>query len=154
MMAITVWQPWASLIIEGFKPYEFRCWDAPKSLHNTRIAIHAAARPTRRDEIVDLIVRLKTGGAHSPCLHPAALEWLERASVAPGRLFLSSVLGTAVLGQPLRASQIVHEFGVVANDSDRDEHFNWAWPMREIERFSEPVPARGAQGFWKWEPSR
>lgn len=35
MKALTVWQPWASLIIMGAKPYEFRKWD-----YRTRAAGH------------------------------------------------------------------------------------------------------------------
>jgi hypothetical protein len=43
--ALTVWQPWASLIIKDFKPYEFRGWPAPRSLVGRRLAIHTGARP-------------------------------------------------------------------------------------------------------------
>lgn len=35
-------------------------------------------------------------------------------------------------------------------DSNRTEHTNWGWPMLDVERLLPPVPARGAQGFWKW----
>jgi len=28
MKALTIWQPWASLIMAGYKPYEFRGWPA------------------------------------------------------------------------------------------------------------------------------
>lgn len=150
MLALTVWQPWASLIVEELKPYEFRGWVPPKSVCDSRIAIHAGARPVRRAEVVDLIVRLRSEDAWTTCLRPGALDFLERVSLAPGKLFLSAVLGTAMLGQPLHASQIVHEFGGIVNDSDRHEHFNYAWPMRSVERFAEPAPVRGAQGFWRW----
>lgn len=44
MRAITLWQPWASLIAEGVKTIETRSWKAPDSLIGERIAIHAAAR--------------------------------------------------------------------------------------------------------------
>ena len=29
MRALTIWQPWASLIIIGAKPFEWRRWRAP-----------------------------------------------------------------------------------------------------------------------------
>jgi hypothetical protein len=32
-----------------------------------------------------------------------------------------------------------------------DARWGWAWPLSGVEAFVEPVPAQGAQGFWKWE---
>ena len=55
MKALTIWQPWASLIIAGVKPYEFRGWYPPASIIGRRIAIHAGARPVRKAEIAELI---------------------------------------------------------------------------------------------------
>lgn len=43
--AITVWQPWASLIALGVKTIETRSWPAPDRLVGQRIGIHAARRP-------------------------------------------------------------------------------------------------------------
>ena len=48
MKALTIWQPWASLIAMGAKPYEFRGWKPPKSLIGQRLAIHAGARPVKK----------------------------------------------------------------------------------------------------------
>lgn len=30
--------------------------------------------------------------------------------------------------------------------------YRWAWWLTDIEELPEPVPARGMQGFWPWEP--
>lgn len=47
MKTLSLWQPWASLVVEGVKTIETRSWPAPQSLIGQRIAIHAAAqRPT------------------------------------------------------------------------------------------------------------
>jgi ASCH domain. len=54
MKALTIWQPWASLIIAGAKPYEFRGWRAPRSLIGQRIVIHAAARKIDMEEVGNL----------------------------------------------------------------------------------------------------
>lgn len=150
MKAITIWQPWATLIVAGAKPYEFRGWPAPRALRGTRIAIHAGARQVRRDEIADLIMRLRGDEAWSTCLRKdSALPLLEKWLSSPGVLPLSSIIGTARLGEPINASKIVHEFGGPVNDSNRAEHCNWAWPLSLIEPCT-PLPARGAQGFWDW----
>lgn len=39
MKALTIWQPWASLIMIGAKPYEFRSWQPPAWLIGKRRAI-------------------------------------------------------------------------------------------------------------------
>ncbi len=44
MKAITLWQPWASLVAAGVKTIETRSWRAPANLIGERIAIHAAAK--------------------------------------------------------------------------------------------------------------
>lgn len=150
--ALTIWEPWASLIIAGAKPYEFRGWAAPRAYHGRRIAIHAGARPVRKAEVADLILRLSGPQAWTTCLRTdIALPLLERLHANPTGAVLAHVLGTAVLGKPVRANDIVAEFGCVLNDSERAEHCNFAWPLTAIEPCIPPVPARGAQGFWPWQ---
>lgn len=151
MKALTIWQPWASLIIAGVKPYEFRSWAAPRALRGQRIAIHAGARPVRKAELADLITRLRGSEPWTTALKPEALAMLERIHTSPGSLPLSHVLGTAVLGEPVRGDAVVPEFGGTVNDSDRAEHCNWAWPLADIRPLAPPVEARGAQGFWDWK---
>lgn len=166
MKALTIWQPWASLIVAGAKPYEFRGWRPPASLIGQRIVIHAAARKIDRDEVVDLFVTLRDRhksedhrlGAAMTCLHAeTALPLLARAWSPgdEGPLPMAAGIGTAVLGEPRSGVEIAEEFGVPrANDSDRDQHANWGWPMLDIDRWPLPVPMRGAQGFWNWpEPA-
>jgi hypothetical protein len=64
---------------------------------------------------------------------------------------LSCGLGTAIVGEPRNGIEIAQEFGLQrVNDSDRDQHANWGWPMLEIELWPQPVPMRGAQGLWNW----
>lgn len=47
MKAISLWQPWASLIACGAKPYETRSWAPPRSMIGQPIAIHAAKKVDR-----------------------------------------------------------------------------------------------------------
>lgn len=165
MKALTIWQPWASLIIAGAKPYEFRSWRAPRSLIGQRIVIHAAARNIDREEACGLWTvlydrnhnnALRLASAET-CLHPElAIPVLERA-FWEGRepLPISAGIGTAVIGEPRNGLEIAEEFGVPrVNDSDRDEHANWGWPMLDIEAWPEPIPMRGKQGFWPWPSSQ
>lgn len=153
MYAITIWQPWACLIMEGCKPFEFRNWPAPAKLHGQRIGIHAGARKPPKDEIRDLLLRL-----HSPhwretgLVREPSIAILERILPSPAALPLSSMVCTAVLGDPIRGADLAKRLGLPAvNDSDRDQHTNWGWPLTDIERLNPFIPARGAQGFWKWK---
>jgi len=141
--AITIWQPWCSLIVAGAKPYEFRGWPAPRHLIGQRIALHAAKRAVRRDEIVDLIC------GRGLALDPAvALPLLDRWHGSPGLLPLAAVLGTATLGTPRLALDLFA--GQAGLDPDEIEPDTWAWPLTDIRPCEPPIPARGAQGFWKW----
>jgi hypothetical protein len=151
--ALTLWQCWASLVIEGVKPYEFRQWPAPKWVRGHRIAIHAGKRPVKREEIRDLLVRLRHDGeAWSTALvREPAIALLQRWHLSPGLVPLSSVLGTAVLGEPIPARDLAD---VPIADSDRIDQHLWAWPLSKIKRFDVPVPARGALGFWRWRVER
>ncbi|RAI39092.1 hypothetical protein [Rhodoplanes roseus] len=167
MKALTVWQPWASLIAILAKPYEFRGRRPPPALIGQRIAIHAGARKPRPAEVKDLIDRLETGGGTPPCLvADIALPFLRRVyegltapapdslfgegSPAPFALPLSAIVCTAVLGEPKAGDACGREFGW-SNDSDRDGTFNWGWPMQDVRPLVPAPPARGAQGFWNWQ---
>ncbi|MDR3461469.1 MAG: hypothetical protein P4L76_04040 [Beijerinckiaceae bacterium] len=146
--ALTVWQPWASLIAIGAKPYEFRRWSAPRAYRGKRIAVHAGARPIRKEELRDLILRLRDEGAMGTALVvEPALELLDRVLTSPGILPLSHVVCTAILGVPERATELVPA-GLA--DSDRIDHSIWAWPLTAIQHLEPPRPAKGAQGFWTW----
>lgn len=158
MKALTIWQPWASLIMAGAKPYEFRGWRFPRSLLGQRIVIHAATRKMDRPTAQELAYILRLRESNSMAAKAAAMTCLIPKKASPVLekalqcgLPLAAGLGTAILGEPRIGTAIAQEFGVPrANDSDRDEHANWGWPLSDIELWPEPVPMRGAQGFWDW----
>ncbi len=155
MKALTIWQPWASLIITGAKPYEFRGWRAPRAVIGQTIVIHAAARKLDVDETLCMLRVLRareqypTDAGELCLIAEKAIPVLEAA--LRGQLPMSAGLGTATLGEPRLGTEIAEEFGVPrANDSDRDEHANWGWPMLDVVAFDQPFPMRGAQGLWTW----
>jgi hypothetical protein len=152
MKAITIWQPWATLIAIGAKRFEFRGWAPPRDLVGQRIAIHAGARRVQRIEIHELLLKLRSpSAAETGLVIEPAIALLDRVSTAPGSLPLSSILCTAILGTPIRDADLAAQLGTrFVNDSDRAEHSNWGWPLTEIEVLEPFVPARGAQGWWDW----
>lgn len=152
MKALTIWQPWASLIAIGAKPYEFRGWAAPRALRGQRIVIHAGVRPMRRQELQALWLCL-TGREpwRTGLVVDKALPLLERV-MAGLALPMGHGLGTAILGEPTKNPDLpgLLVCGNGFNDSDRHEHTNFAWPLTGWQDFAPPIPCRGAQGFWDW----
>ncbi len=151
MKALTIWQPWASLIMVGAKPFEFRGWDFQKrerGLVGQRIVIHAGAREVKPAEVEDLLRRVGGEDDMTGLVIDVARELLERVRAAHKyRLLpLSAGLGTVKLGRPRNAGLI---FGANVADSDRGA-FNFAWPLADVRPFAAPIPMRGAQGFWNW----
>jgi hypothetical protein len=151
MKALTVYQPWASLIIAGAKPYEFRKWDFASrmpQLIGQRVVIHASSRLIKLSEVRDIMGRLESG--ETGLLVDIARPIVERALAEPHVFPLSAGLGTVIMRQPISAVEL---FGGVF-DSDRLDHTKFGWPLTDIVKFEPPAPARGHQGFWNWPENR
>lgn len=135
MKAITIWQPYASAIALGYKRYETRTWSTK---HRGLIAIHAAAKNDYQIRRSMVYVRRDLEGFRDQ------LDWM-----------LTAPVGVVVAVCELVA---VHDTRDVAKDIDLFERAfgNWqtsryAWELKLIERFEQPIPARGAQGLWNWQ---
>lgn len=152
MKALTIYQPWATLIMIGAKPCEFRRWDyrtRARDLVDQRIVVHASARPVRPNEVKDLVYRLNQGEDLGLVAAPS-LELLEGWLRSRATLITAAGLGTAQLGTPRRASEIY----AGTPDSDRIDEHVWGWPLTDVRPFEPPIPARGLQGFWEWGDRR
>ena len=154
MKAITLWQPWASLIAAGVKTSETRSRAAPQSLWGERIAIHAAKLP------MNII------GYDLAKTHLAAVQ--ERipmgAVVATARLRYCGQVTEEESSHPLihgKATCTVKTRGGWYHDFvDHQRHDGlgdyslgrWVWFLDDIQRILPVIPARGYQGFWEWTP--
>lgn len=149
MPAITIWQPWAGLIIRGIKPIENRTWKPPAKLLGQRIAIHAGKIYDRHAEEFGHVYNAVNhgGGPQSIACHE-----------------LGAVLGTARLfGFVNKESfnNIVRTTARGEANIDRSlvPGFNWwncylhfGWLLDEVKEFDEPIEAVGHQGIWYWTP--
>lgn len=161
MKVITLWQPWASLIMIGAKPFEFRRWNylarGVGVAVDDRIGIHAGARPIKLVEIEDLLERLDdpicSTGLDAAKARPL-LQRIAKAHKGRGVVEMSALLGTARIGEPLLSTDAMPKWSgsmePEIGDSDRLEHCKWAWPMSGIERLENPIPMKGWQGFWNY----
>lgn len=156
MKAITVHQPYASLIVEGRKRFETRSWAYSRKLDGQRVAIHAASLLNRK--VKDDFHREYFG-------YPIARnDWWKKS--------YGAVVGTAILD---RCGQVVvvenvDESGVleirwratagrgaateiIPKSECRHGDFSrgrWIWELA-LAQLMTPVHVRGWQGFWNWE---
>lgn len=130
MKAISLWQPWASLVAGGHKRYETRGW---ATRYRGPLLIHAAKKWDKDS------ARLARDFA-------GILRDAGRSSL-PNPLPLGCALAVAELVEcvPVIASSefppLEREFGDLAPG-------RYAWRLENVRRVSEPIPVAGAQGLW------
>ena len=142
MKAITLHQPWASLIACGLKTIETRDWRPPRAVIGERIAIHAAKR------------------------QPDSWEWDDNIRLAVEHwddIPLGAVVATALLVDARQVGLQTYMGKVLASspsytgwvEPDPYGDFSvgrWLWMLTDIQKVEPLVPARGRQGLWDWCP--
>lgn len=139
MKALTLTQPWASLVIDGAKRYETRGWS---TTHRGPLAIHAA-KGWSMDDRAFCLEMYQAGLIHV------------RETGTP----LGAVLGIVELEDVFSTddgpywdwdARLPDSRYTEADLGDYSPH-RFAWRLRVLERFPEPIPARGMLGLWDWE---
>ena len=149
MKALTLWQPWASLIAIGAKRYETRSWPAPKTLKpGDLLAIHAA----KKQDGFDVMMGASTAAADRAfwALDDAEPDGWEGEGCYP--LPLGSIVAVCIFDLCFPTADII---GTVSQDERLFGDWSdgrWAWRLRVRHRLSPPIPAKGKQGIWQWEP--
>lgn len=137
MKALSLWQPWATLIAIGAKQYETRHWSTS---YRGLLAIHAAKRPPKQSEITDDI-------------SAALLRHGERLD----RLPLGAVLCIVRLTDVVPVEQVLEMAQADWRIKNEEIHFGnyapgrFAWRLEVVRVAPDPIPARGAQGLWTWQ---
>lgn len=171
MKAISLWQPYASLIACGAKPFETRDWAPPEAMIGKPIAICAAKKIDK--DIVQFVEDLMYGQhpdggfdlAHkldaTMSLTPDSLMGLFGMAVMP----IGCVVATAVLDGAFQlgeksdltarpAARVVKRmisrhvpecFTVRYDDFGDYSPGRWAWLLRDIKPLNPPIPVRGHQ---------
>lgn len=136
MKAITLWQPWATLIAIGAKRFETRSW--PTSYRGP-IAVHAGKRAPGDLEL-NLMLSLLANG-RIPGL-PAIDD-----------LPLGVVVATAELVDCVRMTgEMVRRQAELELDVGDWRTGRYAWELANVQALATPITARGAQGLWEWTP--
>lgn len=136
--ALTIWQPWASLIAVEAKRIETRSWH---TRYRGLLAIHAAKR--WRPEEQDLTwERDYQRIFHAYDLDGAGLPLGSIVAVAK----LTAVVRSEKALLQLRQKQMLDE--ILLGDY-RNGRFGFC--LEQVATLPQPVPAKGAQGFWWWD---
>jgi hypothetical protein len=142
MKAISLHQPWASLIALEEKTYESRSWKTP---YRGPLAIHAAKRPVSPSRVNKMIVT--TIEDH----HLRFPEDLPRGAVLCIVELIDCIICSRDTFNP-------NTDGPLATITDLEKWFGnysygrYAWKLKLLHVFPEPIPALGFQRLWQWEP--
>lgn len=143
MKAITVWQPWATLLATGQKHNETRSW---RTNYRGEILIHAA----------------KTDPLRGICMMPD--EAWEQALIALDlpeefnrfeKFPTGAIIGKANLVDCFQIDEAYRR--KLQRENPAELAFGdysigrYAWVMAEPVLFDKPIPASGKQGLWNWE---
>ena len=131
MRAITLHQPWASLIAVGAKRIETRSW---ATKHRGPLAIHAGKKNVTKD-----------------------LSFVIGAKIQNALPFVPEDAPTGVvvaIADLIDCIEMTDEW--IGNLPQQELAFGWfdigryAWILANVRRI-EPVAAKGTQGLWNWD---
>lgn len=158
MIAISLWQPWASALFAlreapargtpevPVKRYETRGWHMPRKYVGQRVAIHAAKRWTNderefwRDTVLNSTQRAMYAEAFA------------RIGVRSAKdLPLGCIIGEVVFecSRPTEDLLLVPDW--IESQWGNFYPGRAAWPTVERRHYGKPIPCVGRQGFFVWE---
>jgi len=125
MKVLTIKQPWASLIIEGHKTYEFRSW---QTKYRGKLLIHAGM-----DLVKEMAKRFEDYN----------LEYPKGAIIGEAEL-VDCILVDRNFNDGLNKSNPL-VYG-------RSDHYgNYAWKLENIKKYEKPIFIKGKLGLWNYE---
>ncbi len=125
MKALTIKQPWAELIIEGYKTYEFRSW---KTNYRGKILIHAGKSLER-----DMATRFKG----------------YNLTYTMGAIIGEATLEDCILVDKKFNEELRKIDPVVYGRSNHVE--TYAWKLTNIVKYEKPIEIKGQLGLWNYK---
>jgi activating signal cointegrator 1 len=138
--AISVWQPWASLLAHGIKVHETRSW-APSVAYIGKSFAICASKTT---EGLDLFANPADGDYTT---RVAALRVLRLGGMDLHRLPMGCIVGIGTLVKAVRTSAAEID-GTERSLGDWTPG-RWAWRFENMVRLAEPIPVQGKQGIFR-----
>lgn len=144
MRIITLWQPYATLMVLGLKQNETRSWPTD---YRGPLGIHAAAGEPAyvRKLVADCEVFRRVFAEHG-----LSFKDLPRGKI----------LGSVNVDGMMRTENWVYKHADSFLERTPDEWYfgdydvgRWAWLTSNPVKLAEPIPAKGKQGFWNYDMS-
>lgn len=126
LKALTIKQPWASLIMLGYKRFEFRSW---RTNYRGKLLIHAGQGIDKQ-----------------------AMLRLEK--YLPRELPMGKILGKVTLVDCIKCDENFKEKCLKENKDVYDKSTfveKFAWQLENVEVFDEPIEAKGHLSLWEFE---
>lgn len=128
MKALTIKQPWAQLIIEGYKKYEFRSW---KTKYRGKILIHAGMSLER-----DMALRFKD----------------YNVSYTMGAIIGEATLEDCILVDKKFNEELRKIDPIVYGRSNHVE--TYAWKLSNVVKYDKPIEIKGQLGLWNYDVNK
>jgi len=125
MKALTIKEPWATLIIDGHKKYEFRSW---KTNYRGKILIHAGLSIEK--------------------------DMLERFKEYDLECSKGAIVGEAELADCILVDEKFNEILNEKNRLvyGRESHIGkYAWKLENIKKYNKPIFTKGKLGLWNYQ---
>ena len=150
MLALSLTQPWASLVAAGAKRIETRSW-------NTKIrgpiAIHAAKGfPGYAKSFCEARMVCRALG-WPECAGGLTQQWLDENARCIKSLPLGQVIATARLVDSFETSLIrryIQPFTLQEEAFGDYGPGRYGFLLDDVVKLAVPISARGALGFWQW----
>ncbi len=126
MKVLTIKQPWASLIMLGYKRFEFRSW---RTNYRGELLIHAGQGIDK-----DAMKRLQ--------------KYIPK-DMPKGKILGKVKLVDCVKMSPKFKFELLNENKEIYTDSAFKE--NYGWQMEDIEVFEKPIEVKGHLSLWEFE---
>lgn len=156
MKAITLWQPWASLLACGAKEFETRSWETN---YRGPIAIHASQKPFNTCTWPDRELYLFAEALHLPDIY-SFYTLPYGCVVATAELVVCHEIVKDGFGRIHAGKQINHinqitDYGKLIKGNEL-LFGDWtpgrfAWEFKNMTMLQKPIPVKGKQGLWNWE---
>ena len=125
MKVLTIKEPWASLIINGYKKYEFRSW---KTKYRGKILIHAGMSLEK-----DAAKRFSEYN----------LEYYKGAIIGEATITDCILVDTKFNEELRKINPLVYA---------RSNHVEtYAWKLENIKKYDKPINIKGKLGLWNYE---
>ncbi len=125
MKVLTIKEPWASLIINGYKGYEFRSW---KTKYRGKLLIHAGMSLEKK--------------------------YINKFEIYGIKYAKGAIIGEATLSDCILVDKKFNDKLTKINPlvyGINDHKMTYAWKLDNVVKYDKPIFCKGKLGLWNYE---